>query len=658
MQEGTINRVFRTTFPEAEHSRFRTNAWAFGVPQRPHELTPLHATVLHALATAAKLEEHIGVTLLPDREGGEVQRRSYRELYHVATRMAGALAARGVTQGDRVLIVLPTSLEFLECFFAIQMLRAIPVPTYPPVGLRMKAGLEKLGNIANHAGTRLCVTNARLKPLMGELLLRAAVVEELVLTEELATGEPPVDKARAMSGDAAFIQYTSGSTGDPKGVLLSHKNLVSNIHAAGQAFKINKTDVMVSWLPLYHDMGLIGGLLTPIYWRIPLVLMSPTSFLSKPSRWLRAISDYKGTLSPAPNFAYGLCATRVPEQERSGLDLSRWRWAMNGAEPVNYRTLVDFEKLYKPYGFDMKSLYPVYGLAESSLAVTFPRSGQGVKYEVVDRQELANGRAVLASGQGSMAVVSVGRAVPGHFVAVVAPDGTSLPEREVGHIVVHGPSVMEGYYNAPEATAAVLQDGWLWTGDLGYFADENLYVTGRVKDLIIIRGRNIYAEDVERVAERIDGVRQGGVVAFGISAPGQDAERVVVVAETKVSEKANRDEIGKRIAERVLEYCEVALDEVVLVDAGTIPKTSSGKRQRSQCRDLYLAEQLRPVKMGKLGLGVVLVRSQAGHLLNKAKGIFRRRGTSAAPRSGSGTLPPRAAATKPPPVDGRDPDDR
>jgi acyl-CoA synthetase (AMP-forming)/AMP-acid ligase II len=224
--------------------------------------------------------------------------------------------------------------------------------------------------------------------------------------------------------------------------------------------------------------------------------------------------------------------------------------------------------------------------------------------------------------------------VPGHFVTVVGPDGEQLPEREVGHVVVHGPSIMQGYYADPDATAQVLRDGWLWTGDLGYFADQNLFVTGRAKDLIIIRGRNLYAEDIERVAERIDGVKLGGVAAFGVLEPEQEIERVVVVAETKVIDPAAREAIGKAIAERVSEYCEVAVDEVVLVDSGTIPKTSSGKRQRSQCRDLYLAEQLRPVKMSKLGLGVVLVRSRAGLFLNKAKSLFGRpRGNTIPPKS-------------------------
>jgi fatty-acyl-CoA synthase len=620
LREGTINRVFRSTFPEVERSNFRTAVWAYGLPERPEDLRPLHGTLLHALATAAKLEDSVGITLLPDKEGGQQSHISYRELYHRATRFSVALAALGVAAGDGVLMVLPTSLDFVTCFFAIQLLKAIPVPAYPPVGLRMKAGLEKLATVATHCGARLCVTTGRLKALLGELHLRVPDMRPLATVEELdARGGKTEERFRAAGDDPAFIQYTSGSTGNPKGVLLSHRNLVSNIHAIGQALRINRSDVVVSWCPLYHDMGLIGTLLFSIYWRTPLVLMSPTAFLARPSRWLWAIDHHKGTLSPAPNFGYGMCVSRVSAEERRGLDLSSWRFAMNGAEPVNYRTLVDFDRVYQPHGFRLDNMYPVYGLAEASLAVTFPRPGTGVRYEVVDRQELANGRAVLSSGKGSMAVVSVGQAVPGHHVAAVDDKGELVPEREVGHVVVSGKSIMAGYHGDSAATDAVLRDGWLWTGDLGYFADQNLYLTGRAKDLIIIRGRNVYAEDVERCAERVPGVRPGCVVAFALHDEGGGEEKVVVVAETRARGKAEREALAQEIRERIAEFCEVVVHELVMADAGTIPKTSSGKRQRSTCRDLYSAGQLKPARLTRFGLGVVLARSKAGLLLARVR---------------------------------------
>ena len=616
----TINRIRRDTFPAVERSNFRTAEWAYGVAEKPEDLQPMVPSMLHALASAARLEESTGITLLPEKDGGADQHISYRELYHEATSVSASLARLGVGAGDRVLIVLPTSLEFVSCFFALQLLKAIPVPAYPPVGLRMRAGLEKLAQVASRAGSRFCITSARLEPLLGDLLLRAPVVTRLITTDEISGGEKPSHRFRASSEDPAFIQFTSGSTGRPRGVLLTHRNLVSNIHAIGQALHINHSDVLVSWCPLYHDMGLIG-ILFSIYWRLPLVLMSPTAFLARPSRWLWALHHHKGTLSTAPNFGYGLCVSRVSDAEREGLDLSSWRFAMNGSEPVNYRTLVDFDRTYSPHGFGLDRLYPVYGLAESSLAVTFPRPGAGVRYEVIDRAELANGRAVLASGKGSMAVVGVGRAVPGHFVAVVDDSGAPLPEREVGHVIVLGDSIMQGYYDDEEATARVLRDGWLWTGDLGYYADQTLYITGRAKDLIIIRGRNIYAEDLERVAERVPGVRPGCAIAFGIDAPDGEsgAEGAVLVAETRARDKDEREALAELLRQRVSEFCDVELHDLVIAAPGTVPKTSSGKRQRSRCRQLYLAGQLRPARGGKFEVGLIVARSKVGLLMRRLR---------------------------------------
>ena len=621
--QGTINRVFRSSFPEFEGSSFRTDAWRYGVAEQPDELRPMHSTLLHAFAISAKLEDKRGITLLPEKPKGKVQTKSYRELYHLARRMSSALHEYGVRPGDRVLLVLPTSLEFVSAFFAIELLKAIPVPAYPPSGLRLQTGLERLSHIAKHAGIRLCVTDTMIRPVMGEVALRAKSLQQVVTIDDIVSGERPDTKFRAYSHEPAFIQYTSGSTGTPKGVLLSHENLVSNIHAIGQALEIRREDVVVSWCPLYHDMGLIGTLLFSIYWRVPLILMSPIAFLSRPSRWLWAIHHYKGTLSPAPNFGYGMCVTRVSDKEREGLDLSSWRLAMNGAEPVNYRTLVDFESMYKPLGFRPEAMLPVYGLAEGTLATTFPRPGSSVRYELVDRQALANGQSVLSSGKGSMAVVSVGRSVPGHHVMVVDENNQPLPEREVGHILVSGPSVMSGYYGDDEATDQVVQNGWLWTGDLGYFADNQLYVTGRAKDLIIIRGRNLYAEDVERCVERVDGVRLGGVVAFGVYDDQQSVERIVVVCETRLTESAELDRLTERIREVVNEFMSVNVSEVVLVKPGTVPKTSSGKRQRSRCRERYRSGKLKQDRTSKASMGLVMARSSAGFLLMRAKKLLR-----------------------------------
>lgn len=623
-----LSRVFRSTFPKVEETHFRTDAWRDPTRRRGGKIEPYHPTMLHAFAVAAKHEAEIGITLVPEAEGEPERKMSYRELYHAAMATAVRLDALGVRKGDRILVLLPTGFEFVTTFLGAQFLGAIPCPTYPPSGLRVEMAIDRLCHVAEHAGARFCVTNRRIHAFLGELAMRVPTLEKIVDVEDLPARAERKLHPVVGPEDAAFIQYTSGSTGKPKGVFLSQANVVHNIHAIGLALQIHRGDVTVSWLPLYHDMGLVGTLLFSIYWRIPLVLLSPVSFLLKPSRWLWAIHRHRGTLSPAPNFAYALCTRRVKPAEREGLDLSSWRLAMNGAEPVSYRTIVAFQRMYAPHGFRPEAMLPVYGLAESTLAVTFPPLGRLARYETVDRAALANGHVRAGSGAGSMAIVSVGTPVPGHEVVVVDEHGEPLPEHEVGHILVRGPSTMRGYYRDAAATEAILRGGWLWTGDLGYFSQGELYVTGRAKDLIILRGRNVYAEDLEAVAERVDGVRQGGAVAFAVYDEEEARDVVVMVAETSVADEKLRERLVKEISQRVAEHCDVRLDEVVLVRPRTVPKTSSGKKQRSLCRELYLKHELESARSGKLGLAMVYVRSRAGFLLAGARkviGATRRR---------------------------------
>lgn len=614
-----LSRVFRSSFPSAEATDFRTNSWK-GPGRSREKLEPLHVTLLHAFAFAAKQDDETGITLIAEREADGETHRSYRALYHDASRMAGALAQAGVRAGDRVLIVLPTSLEFVIAFFAIELLQAVPVPSYPPAALeRAELALDRLAHIVADCGAEWCISNGEISPLLGELNFQVKTLRPILVVEDLLAGDAAkAPKARAFPEELAFIQYTSGSTGHPKGVMLEHRNVVANIHAIGQASQITRKDVVVSWLPLYHDMGLIGAILFSIYWRLPLALMSPTAFLKKPVRWLRAIHKYGGTMSPAPNFAFALCVKRVKPEQRAGLDLSSWRLALNGAEPVNLRTVQEFEKAFQPYGFNPRSMLPVYGLAESCLAVAFSRVGE-LRYELVDRAGLADGQAVEVGGKRAIAVVCVGTPVPGHSVLILDERGQPLPERQVGHVVVRGPSVMKGYYGKGAETSAVLRDGWLWTGDLGYFADGQLYITGRAKDLIIMRGKNHYAEDLERVAETVEGVRPGGTAAFGVYDEEKATDIAMMVCETQVEDKDARVKLVESISEAVGQSCGVALDEVVLVPPGTIPKTSSGKRQRALCRDLYLKDALARPRSGKLRLAMVFARSGAGHFMARMR---------------------------------------
>ncbi len=646
-----VSRVFRSSFPDLERADFRTGSWRVAAPRGsgPLELGLHHATVLHAFAAAAKLEEKIGITLLADDDEQPEEHRSYRKLYDQSKVMAAGLVKLGVRRGDRVLLVLPTGFEFVLAFFAAQRLGAIPVGSYPPALLeKAEVALERIQHIAAHSQASVCVTNRLLLPLLGSLGRSASSVQAIASVESLLeTRAAAVPKARAQGRDPAFIQYTSGSTGHPKGVLLSHDNLVSNIHAAGLGLQVNRKDVIVSWLPLYHDMGLIGGLLFAFYWRLPCVLLSPNAFLLKPARWLWAIHHHKGTLSPSPNFGYGLCTRRVRPRDRAGLDLSSWRCALNGAEPVNLRTVDEFVAAFGPHGFRRETMYPVYGLAESTVAVTFPTPGEPLHARTVDRAALASGfvRDVqvpapgeasapgsdLGDGPGNASasraatLLGCGRAVPGHEVGVVDAKGSAVRPGEVGHILVRGPSLMQGYFEDPKATRAILRDGWLWTGDLG-FLDESgtLFITGRAKDIIIVRGKNYYAEDVERVAERVDGVRQSGAVAFAVYDEASASDLVVVVCESKVADEHERERVVARLSDKVSAECGLSVDEVVLVPPGTLPKTSSGKRQRALCRQRYLEGTLLAKKASRLRLALVFARSGRGFLSLLQKRLVRR----------------------------------
>jgi acyl-CoA synthetase (AMP-forming)/AMP-acid ligase II len=317
-------------------------------------------------------------------------------------------------------------------------------------------------------------------------------------------------------------------------------------------------------------------------------MMSPRAFLSKPSRWLQTISRHRGTLSPAPNFAYQLCATRKRAADYPDLDLSSWRLALNGAEMVNRRTLDEFARAFEPHGFQKRAFLPVYGLAEASLGATFSTPGQ-MRHEHIDRRALDEGRAlpVAAGDPGSFVLVSVGQALPGHQVRIVDDGGQRCAERRVGNIVVSGPSLMEGYFGDLEATRAARRDGWLWTGDLGYLADGQLFVTGRAKDMIISRGHNHYAEDIERVAEGVEGMRVGGVVAFGVYDQTAARESAVLVCETARRSAEERAPLIEAVSATVLETCGLRIDDVVLVGPGQLPRTSSGKKQRSLCRQIH-----------------------------------------------------------------------
>jgi len=554
-----------------------------------------------------------------ERAGGE-RPISYGRLRDDAAAVAGGLRERGIGRGDTVALMLPTGLDFLRSFFGILLVRAIPVPIYPPLRLdRLEEYAKRQSAILANAGTALLITIPRARPVVSLLKPSVPTLTDVVTADELALQGAPLAGPEGEGGDPAFIQYTSGSTGQPKGVLLTHDNLLANIRAIASGLELTPTDVGVSWLPLYHDMGLIGAWLNCLHNGVPLTLLPPTAFLARPERWLWAIHERRATLSAAPNFAYELSARRIPDERVEGLDLSSWRVALNGAEPVSPGTLERFARRFSGFGFRPEAMTPVYGLAECSVALAFPPIGRGPRFDRVARQAFQrDGRADAApeGDKGALEFVSAGRALPEHEIRIVDDEARDVGDRVVGRLVFRGPSMTSGYYRNPEATAAItLPGGWLDSGDLAYWADGEIHICGRRKDLIIKAGRNLVPQEIEEAAASVEGVRRGCVVAFGIESTALGTEALVVVAETRATDPAEREQLAGAVIERVAAAVELPPDQVVLVPPGAVLKTSSGKLRRAATKEQFLAGALGGTQRTTLAQTLRLVRGASGEWL-------------------------------------------
>jgi len=559
-------------------------------------------------------------------EGAELE-VTYGALAAAAAAVAGGLKELGVARGDRVALMLRTERAFFEAFFGALAIGAIPVPLYPPVRREdLVAYAERQQNILRNAGARVLVTFGEAERLAGIIRGEVPSLEAVVTAERLHRGGAPVGFERPLPDDPALIQYTSGSTGSPKGVLLSHANILENMRAIGEALGIGAGDVGVSWLPLYHDMGLIGLWLGSLYFGAPAALMSPLAFLSRPARWLWAIHAHRGTISAAPNFAFDLCARRIPDDELAGLDLSSWRVAINGSEAVRADTIERFLHRFAPYGFRAEAMRPAYGLAESSVALTFSPAGRPPRIDEVDRERFERAHEARPAGAGGPALrfVSCGVPLPRHAIRVVDRAGRPLEDRLEGRIQFRGPSVTRGYFQNPDATRAVMHDGWMDSGDLGYVADGELFVTGREKDLIIRGGRNLSAEEIEAITSTVPGIRAHCTAAFGVPDPATGSERLVVVAETRERDPGRREALERAVRDRLVTALGAPPDVVVIAGPRTVLKTSSGKIRRSATREAYLSGTLgstRSVVAARLQLagraGAILLR-RAGDLLGRA----------------------------------------
>jgi acyl carrier protein len=562
------------------------------LPYSSAATTPEHArTIVDALEWHAQTHaERVHISLA--HENGMQQDITYADLHSGAKRVAAGLMERNIPPRATVAIMLPTGADYFYSFMGILLAGGIPVPIYPPArASQIEDHMRRHAGILANAQARALITMPEAKALA--LLLRSQVssLAEVVTPAEFTNVAPQSIRPSTRPEDIAFLQYTSGSTGNPKGVVLTHANLLANLNAMGQALKVDSSDVFVSWLPLYHDMGLIGAWLGSLYYGFRLVAMSPLTFLARPQTWLHAIHRYRGTMSAAPNFAYQLCARRIEARELEGLDMSSWRLAFNGAEPVSPDTLEEFATRFEQYGFRKTSLMPVYGLAECTVGLAFPPLNRGPKIDRIDRVTFANtGRAdpvTADSGKDALRLVACGHPIPGHQIRIVDNSGRELPERREGRLQFSGPSATQGYFRNPEETRRLFDGAWLDSGDYAYIAEGDIYLTGRAKDVIIRAGRNIYPYELEEVVGNIPGIRKGCVAVFGSVEPGANLERIVVLAETRETDSDVRDKLKQRINEAAFELIGMTPDEVVLAPPHTVLKTSSGKIRRAASRELY-----------------------------------------------------------------------
>jgi len=587
---GDLLRALQQGAPHGGRTRHHAGAVAptlSPVPPAAEARTLLEVVDWHAARHADRLH----ATVLQDDET-VLGSLTYGELRQRARSLAEGLLSRGIEPGDRVALMLPTSIAFFIAFMGVLRAAAIPVPIYPPTRLsQIEDHMRRQAGILRNAGARLLVTVPEGRRLAGILRRQVDTLDSVESVEGLsvdavASPLPPPPEP----DDIALIQYTSGSTGDPKGVVLSHANLLANIRAMAAALEASATDVFVSWLPLYHDMGLIGAWLGCLHHAALFYVMAPTSFLARPENWLWAIHRYRGTLSASPNFGFELCLGKIDDADLQDLDLSSMRMMANGSEPVSADTVRRFIKRFRRFGFRPDAMAPVYGLAECAVGLAFPPSGRPPLIDRVDREELTRNGVALSARPGdpkAIEIVACGQALAGHEIRIVDDSGRELDDRREGRLEFRGPSTTSGYFRDDEKTKRLFHEGWLDSGDRAYAVRGEIYLTGRVKDVIIRGGRNIYPQELEEEIAAISGVRKGGVAVFGSIDAASRTEKLVVLAETRETDSATCALLKTRITEVAADVVGAPPEEIVLVPPRTIPKTSSGKLRRSAAKALF-----------------------------------------------------------------------
>jgi len=529
-------------------------------------------------------------------DDGEPQSLTYEQLWRGARKVAAGIQQQGIQSGETVAIMLPTGSDYFFSFYGILLTGAVPVPIYPPVRRsQLEDHLHRHSGILNNCVATILITMPEAKVVAQLLKSQVLSMRAVVTVADLTSSPASFMRPSVGPDDVAFLQYTSGSTGNPKGVVLTHANLLANVRAMGKAVEATPDDVFISWLPLYHDMGLIGAWLGSMYFAMLLVVMSPLSFLSRPKSWLWAIHQYRGTLSASPNFGYELCLKRLNDEDIEGLDLSSWRLAFNGAEAVSPDSIERFTQRFQAIGFKPETMMPVYGLAESSVGLAFPPLHRKPVIDRINRDQFSRtGQAVAVeqSDKKALSFVACGHALSGHQIRIVDDDGKELPERYQGYLQFRGPSVTSGYFRNPEATKKLFTGDWLDSGDLAYIADDDIFITGRIKDLIIRGGRNVYPPELEEVVGNIEGIRNGCVAAFAAKDQRLATERLVILAETRETDAKIKQELENQISVLSSDLIGLPADEIILAPPHTVLKTSSGKVRRSACRELYEQNKL------------------------------------------------------------------
>lgn len=529
-----------------------------------------------------------------DRRNQLKSELKYRVLKLMAIAGARRLLSLNLKKGDRVAIIAETSVCFVEAFFACQYAGLVAVPLAIPMGVGQRESYTaKLQGLLSSCKPSVIISSNEWLSLINVANANAPGIH-ILSTEDFRTlAEINIKLPLPSPDDIAYLQYTSGSTRFPRGVIITHREIMSNLQVISHdGIKLRDGDRCISWLPFYHDMGLVGFLLTPVATQLSVDYLSTQDFAMRPMQWLKLISKNRCTVSVAPPFGYNLCLRRANDKELTELDLSCWRVAGVGAEPISAEQLNQFGEYFSKVHFDSKAFMPCYGLAENALAVSFGEEASGPLVNRVDRNILENqGRAVAPTDdtQAISTFVNCGKALPGHFIEIRNEAGIPQPEREIGHIYISGPSLMSGYFQDLVSQKEIQSTGWMDTGDLGYLLDGYLYVTGRIKDLIIIRGRNIWPQDIEYIAEQEPEIHSGDAIAFVTS-----QEQIVLQIQCRVSSEDRRAQIVHSLYARIQSEFGISVD-IELLPPHSIPRTSSGKPARAEAKKRYLTTFANPV---------------------------------------------------------------